>query len=458
MEVACKKCNKVYRIDSSKIPEKVKSFQCRNCKNSVPIPITGGEPSAVNIEERLNPADKKNLTAARLFEKTKDHSMVLKRGVDQISSAFQNKLAGSEGKKTEENLPVEINGLDEDTSLSKNGLSKKKIVMTAIILVLLLIIQIRPLRNVFFENFLFQTADRAAEEYIDSSFQRAMVAFATARGINAVISVLQESNVQVQPAGIGVTIAVGEVLDPVNDIVERFSWIMLISLLSLGIQKAMVVIGPWLSISVLLNISLVCMLAPLWLENSFSQSLKTIAKKALLAALVLKFAMPCVAFLNHRVYSAVLENQYETASGIINQEADSLKSMEPGEEYSNYAVEDSNAGWWDKTKMAIGKAKDSMKNVAAIKQKIAHLKNRAGEITENFVRLSIVFILNTVFIPILFLWGLVSFGRLLVGINFGARFEENITSKIVGHKSVNQSGDRLMSRYTGSGAEAASTI
>jgi hypothetical protein len=324
----------------------------------------------------------------------------------------------------------------------------------------LLITQIRPLRGIFFENFIFRTADRTAEEYIDRSFNRAMVAYATARGINATISVLQESNLQIQPAGIGITIAVGEVLDPVNDTVERFSWIMLVSLLSLGIQKAMVEIGPWLSTCVLLNISLICLLAALWLKNSLSQRLRAIAKKAFLAALVLKFAMPCVAFLNHQVYKSVLENQYQTSSKILDQEADSLKSIDSEVSSNNYSVEEGNndtgeegnndTGFWSKTKKAIASAKDSLKNVAGIKQKIAELKDRAGEITKNFIRLSIVFILNTVIIPILFLWGLINFGRILIGNSFGVRFEEKIKSKIA-HKN---SPKQMEPTYAGSLAGA----
>ena len=97
-----------------------------------------------------------------------------------------------------------------------------------------------------------------------------MIAYAAAKGINAVILVIQESELQVEPGGIAVTIAVGEVLDPVNDMIERFSWIMLVSLLSLGIQKALIVIAPWLIISVLLNISLIGMPPALWLKNSIS--------------------------------------------------------------------------------------------------------------------------------------------------------------------------------------------
>ena len=312
----------------------------------------------------------------------------------------------------------------------QSGFPFGKIIASAAILMMLVVIQVGPMRSQVFQNKLFQTADSVADEYIDKSFKRAMIAYATARGINAVISVIQESELQIEPGGIGVTIAVGEVLDPVNDMVERFSWIMLASLLSLGIQKSLVVIAPWLSISVLLNISLVCMLPAIWMKNAFSDRLREIAKKTLFAAIILKFAMPCVAYLNHQVYVTILEDQYESASAMMEKNSESLKSMDLETTTENDPVDSEATGLWDKTKQVMGQAKDALKKVASVKGKIAALKEKAGEMTENFIRLSIVFILNTIVIPILFLWGLINIGRLLIGNTFGGQLEQAFKSRI----------------------------
>jgi hypothetical protein len=220
----------------------------------------------------------------------------------------------------------------------------------------------------------------------------------------------------------------------------------------------MVEIGPWLSICVFLNISLICLLIGLWLNNSHSQTFRTIAKKAFLAALVFKFAMPCVAFLNHQVYKSVLENRYHIASKSLDLEADSLKNLDSEELLSDYSSEGENndSGLWNKTKKTIAKAKDSLINVAGIgiQQKIAELKDSAAEITKNFIRMSIVFILNTIVIPIIFLWGLINFGRVLIGMSFGVRFEEEIKSKIARKKSPKQ----VEPTYAGSLSGAKSTI
>ncbi|MBW2512539.1 MAG: hypothetical protein JRE01_11000, partial [Deltaproteobacteria bacterium] len=105
-------------------------------------------------------------------------------------------------------------------------------------MIALLVLTIIPAtRTPLFERHFFQTVDTRASAYIDQSLMNAGAAFLLARGFNAVVSVFQESELQLEPAGVGVSLALGQALDPINDLVERFSWVMLASLTSLGIQK-----------------------------------------------------------------------------------------------------------------------------------------------------------------------------------------------------------------------------
>lgn len=52
---------------------------------------------------------------------------------------------------------------------------------------------------------------------------RAAYTFALVRGLNGVIALIQGTEVVVSPAGMGLTLTVGEILDPINDLAERFS-------------------------------------------------------------------------------------------------------------------------------------------------------------------------------------------------------------------------------------------
>ena len=64
-----------------------------------------------------------------------------------------------------------------------------------------------------------------------------MIAFGLARALNGAISVIQGTELELHPAGVGVSFAPGQLIDPINDLVERFSWLMLASSTSLGVQK-----------------------------------------------------------------------------------------------------------------------------------------------------------------------------------------------------------------------------
>ena len=82
-----------------------------------------------------------------------------------------------------------------------------------------------------------QALDNSSQHYVDKAFNRAIISFGIAKTLNGVISVAQGTEVAIQPAGVGINLTPGQILDPVNDLIERFSWIMLASTTSLGIQK-----------------------------------------------------------------------------------------------------------------------------------------------------------------------------------------------------------------------------
>lgn len=98
--------------------------------------------------------------------------------------------------------------------------------------------------------------DSAANQQVDAGLKRALLSFASARAPNAIISAVQGTEVAVEPAGIGVIFTAGQVLDPVNDLIEQFSDLMLIASVSFGIQKVLISIGSYWMVSLLLSLAL----------------------------------------------------------------------------------------------------------------------------------------------------------------------------------------------------------
>jgi len=83
--------------------------------------------------------------------------------------------------------------------------------------------------------------DRSSGKYVDEALVQAFSTYAVARGINGVVSVLQSVSVG-GSLGVAFNVSPGEVLDPINDLVERFAAIMELSIGSLLIQKLLIAI------------------------------------------------------------------------------------------------------------------------------------------------------------------------------------------------------------------------
>lgn len=281
-----------------------------------------------------------------------------------------------------------------------NQANTRKWILTAVVALLLIATQVPALNRVVYQNGLFNGADAMAVESVDEAFDRALVAFALARVTNAAISFLQDTEVEITPLGVGVTLAVGEVLDPVNDLVERFSWVMLVSLTALGIQKVLLEVGPWLSVEVILAASLALLAAGLWWPPRWRYDPAWLGRRLLILALVVRFCVPLAAFLNQQTYQIFLSERYVAASGEIESGNRELTAEQKKLLITPRSSGDG-AGAMEKAKRIYEQTAQSF----SLRGKISSLKDKATQMLHNFLALTVVFLLNTVVFPLAFMWG-----------------------------------------------------
>ncbi len=158
-----------------------------------------------------------------------------------------------------------------------------------------------------------QVLDRISTTQLDRAFTRAVTVFAIARALNGVISVVQGTEVYATPAGVGVNFSVGEIVDPMNDMVERFSWIMLLSSVSLGVQEIMLHLGQTRAIEVLLATTVLPLLFMLWFRKLWHKKVFNLIFKVFVLLSLLRFLVPLIVLFNEGVYTYVLEDRYEKA-------------------------------------------------------------------------------------------------------------------------------------------------
>ena len=108
--------------------------------------------------------------------------------------------------------------------------------------------------------------DTMTDTYFRESIAKAGVAYATCRVINASVSIVKDSSLQLEPAGVGISLAVGQALDPIDDMTERLSDVLVTAITSLGVQK----LAYEISVSFappMLSIFLFALSILLWCEN-----------------------------------------------------------------------------------------------------------------------------------------------------------------------------------------------
>lgn len=108
--------------------------------------------------------------------------------------------------------------------------------------------------------------DRKSTEYVDGAIVKSTVAFGVARATNAIVSTLQSTTITMQLVG-GVAVTVGEVLDPINDLVEQYASLMKLSIVSLVVQKVLLEVVSDATFKLLFTISGGLFLASLLLKN-----------------------------------------------------------------------------------------------------------------------------------------------------------------------------------------------
>ncbi len=246
-----------------------------------------------------------------------------------------------------------------------------------------------------------QVLDERGQEYTNEALKRSLITFGAARALNGVISVAQGTEIALQPAGIGLTFTPGQILDPINDLVERFSWVMLLSSASIGTQKILLTISAWPWFSGFTLLMITTAITTLWLPAVRYAGVKKIALKIALIAIVLRLSVPCIAILSEGVYQLFLAPQYTEATQQLQHTTESLGRINK-ETRDSLAPQPSDDSFLGSVKQLYNSATENID----IDAQLEHYKTAAAEASEHLVNLIVVFAFQTVLLPLIFLAGL----------------------------------------------------
>jgi hypothetical protein len=268
----------------------------------------------------------------------------------------------------------------------------------SILIIIIGVLSYTNILNTAMTKTVFRPMDEKSNAYLDETLKKAVYTYAIVRGINGVISVIQNTRVDMSPAGVGVSMALGEILDPVNDLVERFSWVMLISITALGIQKIFLSLGTWLGLNILLSLSMGVLLAGIWIRHPSKVLLMGLGYKLIGISIVVWLCVPVVTLVGDTVYGLFLKEKYDEASRSLDLLDKELKetdmvATEPLENQGDTGLLDDVKNYYEEAKRTLD-----------ISSRIETLKQKLSNYAEHTVNLIIVFIVQTVILPLVFLW------------------------------------------------------
>lgn len=273
-----------------------------------------------------------------------------------------------------------------------------KILLTILYLLLVLANQYGPL-------------DDISSDYTKAGLKRALVTYAVARGLNGIISVAQGTEVAVEPAGIGLTFTPGEILDPVNDLIERFSWVVLASSTSLGIQQLLLKIGSWVWFRIAVSIIVIAALITTWPNNTKVKILRLVLMRLALIAIVIRFSVPMLSLGNELLYRYFLEPEYQSSSESLRRTSLDLSDLNKQSESAAAPMEDEeDLSLLENARRIYQSATGNIK----INARIQAFKDAAENISEQTINLIVVFVLQTLLIPLLYLWVVLQLLKYLV--------------------------------------------
>lgn len=237
--------------------------------------------------------------------------------------------------------------------------------------------------------------DRSAREQVETGLQRALTAFAAARVLGAAISVAQGTQVDVTPGGFGVSLAPGQALQPLNELVDRFAAIMLAASVAFGIQLLLLNIGAHDFVSVAVSTTVLALVALRWRDRPGRDIqddgwLLKWMQPVVVALLLVRFAVPLSALANEALYRSFMADDYRTA----------LASIEESKAAASRALETQQP----KDESLLDQIKRFPRLLIDLKTSYDRILNSASDWAAKIVRLIALFVLQTVVLPIGFMW------------------------------------------------------
>lgn len=212
--------------------------------------------------------------------------------------------------------------------------------------------------------------DDYTDTYTSDAIVNAAITYATARGINAAVSIMQTTTLGFS-LGVSGSLTIGQILDPINDLIERFSSVMIVVLASLAGQKILLYVSSHIVFQIL-----VAIFGGLTILSIYGVRLLPASPlfKSFLVLVFMRFSLGFVVALNSGVDRMFLFEQYshyESEVETINQ------NLPNAEEIVNNEID------------------------------LDKFKQQVSESIDSFINLMVLYLMKSIIFPILFFYAFI---------------------------------------------------
>lgn len=237
-------------------------------------------------------------------------------------------------------------------------------------------------------------------EHTENGLRRALVTFGISRGLNGVISVVQGTEVAIEPVGVGMTFTPGQILDPVNDLIERFSTVVLMSGTAFGVQRVFLDIVASNTFSIAMSVIAILALLLLWSGAGVGHTWRNALFKLATIVLIVRFSVPLIAISSEQFYTTFLEPQFTESSAQLVSTTDQLQELQASSTVEDTSANDSEKSFYESAKEFV----QSASRTFDVQRHIQEFKDASEEISEHAIRLIVIFVFQTIILPLGFLW------------------------------------------------------
>jgi len=275
--------------------------------------------------------------------------------------------------------------------------------------------------------------DEQAQASLTDGTTRAFATFATARGLNAAISLLQGTELT-GGVGLTATFSVGQVLDPLNDLVEQFADLMLLATVSFGVQQVLLAMGQDAVVKTTVTALLVAWAAwralgrrpPRWLDA------------LVVLGLMARFAIPAAVVGSELVFEHFLADEYQASETAVRETKTSMdETAQALTEARQEAQDAEDRSWWDEAMTSAKQKLDQATQWLDLPGRLERLESQVEGTVRHVVYLIVVFLLQTLILPLLILWALY-----LVARSFFAAAGRGMAGRIGGDRDAHAPGAR----------------